>query len=228
MPPILYIGNKNYSSWSLRPWLLLRELGVPFEERLLPFGDEAAWGPFRARVPAAKVPVLEDDGRIVWDSLAIVEYLHESHPAVWPADRDARAWARSAAAEMHSGFTTLRQRCGMNVGIRVRLHEVPDALTRDLARIDALWSEGLRRFGGPFLAGDQFTAVDAFFAPVAFRVLTYDLPLGPDAAAYAARLLDRPWMRAWYEAALAETWRDVAHDEENRAAGEWTADLRAR
>ena len=148
----LFIGNKNYSSWSLRPWLLMRRLGIPFEEVLLRFGDEEAWAPFRARFPAGKVPALED-GRLVWDSFAIAEYLAERYPGVWPDDPDARAWARCVAAEMHSGFATLRGTCGMNVGIRVRLREVTPALAADVARVDAIWTEGLTRFGGPFLAG---------------------------------------------------------------------------
>jgi glutathione S-transferase len=223
----LYIANKNYSSWSLRPWFLLHELGVPFEEQRLVFGDEAAWGPFRALSPSGKVPLLVDDGRVVWDSLAIVEYLAERHPGVWPAGADARAWARCAAAEMHSGFTALRQVCSMNIGIRVRLHEVSPALARDVARIDALWSDGLSRFGGPWLAGAQVSAVDAFFAPVAFRVQTYGLALGPAAAAYAARLLGRPSMQRWYAEGVAETSRDPAHDAEIEAVGVLTSDVRA-
>ncbi|MDI1476186.1 glutathione S-transferase family protein [Polyangium sp. y55x31] len=223
----LYIANKNYSSWSLRPWILMVEAGIPFEERLLRFGDEAAWAPFRAVSPAGKVPTLLDGGRVVWDSLAIAEYLAERHPGVWPRDEDARAWARSAAAEMHAGFGVLREKCSMNIGIRVRLHETPPALERDVARISALWTEGLGRFGGPFLAGDTFTAVDAFFAPVVFRWQTYGLRLGEAAAAYATRMLGRPSMRRWYEEGIAETFRDPSHDEECRAAGAWTADFRA-
>jgi glutathione S-transferase len=223
----LFIANKNYSSWSLRPWVLLHELGIPFDEHLLVFGDEAAWSAYRARVPSGKVPALMDGDQLLWDSFAIVEYLAEHHAGVWPADAAARAWARCAAAEMHAGFATLRAQCSMNVGIRVRLHEVGPALARDIARIDTLWCEGLDRFGGPFLAGPQFTAVDAFFAPVAYRVRTYGLPLSPAAASYAARLLDRPSMRSWESAALAETFRDVAHDEQCRGVGTWLADHRA-
>lgn len=226
MARVLHIANKNYSSWSLRPWLLMRVLGLPFEERLLRFGDEGAWAAFRARVPSAKVPALFDDGRLIWESIAIVEHLAETTPAVWPADPDARAWARSASAEMHAGFATLRQRCGMNLGIRVRLHEWPPALQKDLDRIDALWSEGLARFGGPWLAGPRFSAVDAMYAPVAFRVQTYGLPLSPAGAAWVAGLLAEPAMQEWYAAALAEPFRDAEHDAECRAHGVWTADLR--
>ena len=222
----LFIGNKNYSSWSLRPWVLMRERGIDFHERLLVFGDEQSWGPFRAVSGAAKVPCLRDGARVVWDSLAIVEYLSERHAGVWPTDEDPRAWARSAATEMHSSFSALRSKCSMSCGVRVTLHEHPDGLKRDLARVDALWREGLARFGGPFLAGAEFSAVDAFFAPVAFRVQTYGLSLSPEAMAYVARLLALPSMVQWYAAALQEPWRDAPHEAEIREAGTWTADLR--
>jgi glutathione S-transferase len=216
---LLYIGNKNYSSWSLRPWVLLKELQIPFEERLVPFRSR----PFREFTPSSRVPCLYDGDRVVWDSLAIVEYVAESHPAAWPADRGARAWARSAAAEMHSSFGALRTRCSMSCGVRIRVPITPE-LQADLDRIDEIWAEGLARFGGPFLAGDTFTAVDAFFAPVAFRAQTYDLPLKQ--RAYGERLLALPSMREWYEAALAEPFRDEPHEVELRAAGEWLADHR--
>ena len=183
----LYIANKNYSSWSLRPWSLMRELSIPFEERLVPFSSLDNWAEFRAFAPSGKVPCLLDGDTVVWDSLAIVEYLAERHAGVWPADAQARAWARCAAAEMHSGFTALRERCTMNCGLRVRLREMPPPLARDVNRIGELWRNGLQRFGGPFLAGPAFTAVDAFFAPVAFRVQTYGLALDESAAAYARR-----------------------------------------
>ncbi len=223
----LYIGNKNYSSWSLRPWILLRELAIPFREHVVPFDPGTSWTKFRAFSPNGKVPCLVDGDTVVWDSLAIAEYVAERHPAAWPQDPKARAWARCAAAEMHSGFTGLRQRCSMNCGLRVRLHEIPSTLQRDLDRIDELWSEGLQRFGGPFLAGASFTAADAFFAPVAFRVQTYGLVLGATAAEYANRLLARPALQDWAQAALAEPWRDHEHDDEARAAGTILEDLRA-
>jgi glutathione S-transferase len=219
----LHIGNKNYSSWSLRPWVLMRELGIEFEERMHPFDRGESFFDFS---PTGKVPCLHDGAIMIWDSLAIVEYLAESHPAVWPSDPRARAWARCAAAEIHSGFAALRQCCSMNCGARIRLHERPEALVRDLARLDSLWAEGLRRFGGPFLAGPEFGAVDAFFAPVAFRVQTYGLELGDAAHGYARRLLGLESMQEWYADALAEPWRDAAHEVQDRAAGEWTADLR--
>jgi glutathione S-transferase len=220
----LYIANKNYSSWSLRPWVLMRELAIPFHEKIVPFGS----GAFQAFSPTGKVPCLVDGGITVWDSLAITEYVGERHAGVWPAEAAPRAWARSAAAEMHSGFFALRNQCGMNCGIRVKLNAVDAALGKDLARLEALWADGQSRFGGPFLTGSQFCAADAFFAPVAFRIQSYDPPLGSDARRYAATLLGLPSMKAWYAAALAETWRDEEHEAEARASGTWTQDLRAR
>ena len=222
----LLIANKNYSSWSLRPWVLLRSLGIAFEEVLIPFGSSPPGGSIVERSPSGKVPCLLDGELQVWDSLAITEYVAESHPQVWPRDRVARAWARSAAAEMHAGFQALRNVCGMSCGQRVALHSTPAALVADLGRLDALWQDGLARFGGPFLAGGVFTAVDAFFAPVAFRVQTYGLALSAPSMAYVARLLALPAMAEWYVAALAEPWRDAAHEAETQAAGRVTADLR--
>jgi glutathione S-transferase len=223
----LFIANKNYSSWSLRPWLLLRQLAVPFAETLVPFPGPGDSATFRAFSPSGRVPCLRDGALVIWDSLAITEYVAEQHPAAWPTDRAARAWARSAAAEMHSGFGALRTACSMTCGLRVRLREPSPALGRDVARVDELWQDGLDRFGGPFLAGDRFTAVDAFFAPVAFRWQTYGFPLGDRATAYAQRLLALPAMADWYAAALLEPWRDAMHEDEVRAAGEIVADHRA-
>ena len=224
----LYIANKNYSSWSLRPWVLMRELGIAFREHSLFFGQESKWREYRKISPSGKVPCLVDGDTVVWDSLAIVEYLAERHPAVWPVETGARAWARSAAAEMHSGFGELRNRCSMSCGQRVRLNEHPVALERDVARLGALWNDGLRRFGGPFLAGKAFTAADAFYAPVAFRIQTYGLTLDAEAAAYAQRLLDTPAMREWYGDALEETVRDLPHEEEISRMGKVLEDLRAK
>ncbi|MGY3041142.1 glutathione S-transferase [Rhodanobacter sp. TND4EL1] len=225
----LYIANKNHSSWSLRPWLLLSELGIAFQEQQVAFaqGNGASWQAFRAFSPNGKVPCLHDGDRVVWDSLAIAEYLAERHADVWPSEADARAWARCAAAEMHAGFAALRNQCGMNCGLRIRLPAaLPAALQADLARVDELWSEGLARFGGPFLAGPRFGAVDAFFAPVAFRIQTYGLTLGAAASDYARRLLALPGMRRWYAAALRESWRDEEHERDARQSGTVCQDLR--
>jgi len=222
----LYIANKNYSSWSMRPWVLMSELGIPFEERLVPFGQGNNWDSFRVFSPSGKVPCLHDGDTVVWDSLAIIEYLAERHPGIWPSEPKARAWARCAAAEMHSSFGALRQNASMNCGVRVRLHHVDEGLRADLARLDELWSEGLRRFGGPYLAGATFSAVDAFYVPVAYRIQTYALPMQAQAADYAQRLRKLPSVHRWYVEALREPWRDLAHEDETHLAGEWLEDLR--
>jgi glutathione S-transferase len=223
----LFIANKNYSSWSVRPWVLMRELDIEFREHLLPFGDELRWDEFRKISPTGKVPCLIDGDTVVWDSLAITEYLAERHDTVWPAAARARAWARSAAAEMHSGFSELRNRCSMSCGQRVQLDEIPVSLQSEIARLGILWNDGLHRFGGPFLAGRAFSAVDAFYGPVAFRIQTYGLKLETAAAAYAQRLLGTRSMRAWYADALAETLRDAPHDEDISRVGKVLEDLRA-
>ncbi|MBJ7331376.1 MAG: glutathione S-transferase family protein [Solirubrobacteraceae bacterium] len=226
MSYVLNIANKNHSSWSLRAWVLMRALGIPFEERLTAFVEGGSAATFRAFSPSGKVPVLIDGERVVWDSLAITEYLAERHATVWPVDIDARAWARSAAAEMHSGFDALRTECSLSCAVRMRLHAITPGLQRDLDRLCELWGEGLVRFGGPFLAGSAFTAVDAFFAPVAFRIQTFDLPLDPAALAYAEHLRGIPAMREWYEAAVVEPLRDPDHDEELAHYAELVEDLR--
>ena len=223
----LHIGNKNYSSWSLRPWVLMKAVGIPFEERLHRFVANPFARSFPDLSPTGKVPFLVDGDIGVWESIAIVEYLAERHEGVWPKEAAARAWARSAAAEMHGGFGHLRNICNMNVGIRVRLNEVTAGLRDDLSRLEALWHDGFSRFGGPFLAGDAFTAVDAFFCPVAYRLQSYDAPVGAEARAYAERLLALPAMQEWTAAALAENFRDAPHDAESRAVGTIVADLRA-
>jgi glutathione S-transferase len=205
----------------------MRERDIPFVEHLLRFGEKSDWDAYRNISPTGKVPCLVDGAMAVWDSLAIAEYLAERHAGVWPADATARAWARCAAAEMHSGFLALRSRCSMSCGVRVRLHDIPPELAADIARLDALWTDGLNRFGGPFLGGATFTGVDAFFAPVAFRIQSYGIALGPVAAAYATHLLKLRSMQEWYAAGLAERFRDESHDQEILLAGSVTLDLRA-
>lgn len=224
----LHITNKNYSSWSLRPWVLMKELAIPFTEQLSVFADSPVQKHFLTFSPTGLVPCLYDDQLVVWDSLAITEYLAERHPNVWPQESAARAWARCAAAEMHSGFSALRQQCSMSCGVRIRIKEISPALQRNLDRLEQLWGEGLARFGGPFLAGEKFTAADAFYAPVAFRVRGYELPLSNTAMDYVERLLALPAMREWEEAALREPWREPAHEQEVLAAGTLLADYRAQ
>jgi glutathione S-transferase len=223
----LHIANKNYSSWSLRPWVLMRELRIPFTESLIPFHLEAEWAAYRRIAPNGKVPCLVDGDITAWESLAIVEYLAERHAGVWPDAAAARAWSRSAAAEMHAGFTELRSRCSMTCGVRVRLNSMPAGLTADLSRITALWNDGLDHFGGPFLAGAAFSAADAFFAPVVFRIQTYQLEVEPVSQAYVERLLNLESMRSWYAEGLREPWRDEPHEREVAQNGQVIKDYRA-
>ena len=208
----LYVGNKNYSTWSLRGWLAAKLSGTPFTE--VPVQLSGTHNPeFLRFSPTARVPALHDDGIVVWDSLAIAEYLAERHSGMWPADRAARAWARSVCAEMHSGFGALRDDMTMSIRERADVRPWSPALEGDVARVDAIWNEGRRRFGaaGHFLCG-AFSLADVFFAPVAFRFQTYGVAPTGAAAAYLAALLAHPFLREWETAALAET-TVVAADE---------------
>jgi glutathione S-transferase len=194
----LYVGEKNYSSWSLRAWLLLRGAGIPFREEFVSLADDSGKQARFAKLPAGRVPALEDGDVKVWDSLAIAEYLAEQHPGLWPADRAARAWARAICAEMHSGFTALRSEMSMDVRARRPQRKRSPALLADLARIEAIWNETRQRFGagGPLLFG-TFTIADAFFAPVAFRFRTYGVELPGEAGAYQRAVLALPAAREW-------------------------------
>jgi glutathione S-transferase len=210
----LYIGNKNYSSWSMRPWVLLTQGGIPFEEMMVRFDSFDAQSRFKSVVaainPVGKVPVLVDDGFAVWDTLAIAEYLAERFPEkrLWPADPKARARARSVCAEMHSGFGSLRSHCPMN--IEASLHEVGRIVWRDqagvradLARLEAMWTGLLTEHGGPMLFGD-FGIADAYFASVCARIQSYALPVSPVVQAYVDRVLALPALQAWIQQALVE------------------------
>lgn len=221
----LITANRNYSSWSLRPWLLMTMLGIPFNDRIEEFRGPSN-PEFRAFSPTGQVPVLLHDRRTIYDSLGITLYLADRHEGIWPIEEAARAWAMCAATEMHGGFSALRNDCTMNVGVRVKPKPMSEALQRDVARITELWAQGLDSFGGPFLAGTQFTAVDAFFAPVAFRVRTYGLEVGHAGAEWVHHMLTLPAMLAWENDALKESWREVGHEEELRACGEVIADYR--
>lgn len=222
----LYIANKNYSSWSLRPWVLMTALELEFEEKLQVFESDNNFAAFRTFSPSGTVPCLVDDETVVWDSLAIVEYLAERHNGVWPEVADARAFARSAAAEMHSSFSHLRSICPMNCAIKVRMRGFPAGLAKDISRVDEIWQEALTRFGGPFLAGEGFTALDAFYAPVVFRVNSYQLPVSAASLAWCDTMLRLPAMKAWDAAAIAEPWQEPAHEEEARQVGEIIEDRR--
>ena len=221
----LITANRNYSSWSLRPWLLMTVLDIEFIDELQPFAKPVNYAAFRAFSPTGQVPTLIDGERTVWDSLGIALYLADRFPAVWPDAVDARAWAMCAAAEMHSGFSALRNDCTMNVGVRAKLKPMSAALTANVARIRELWGEGLARFGGPYLASADFSAVDAFFAPVAWRVRTYGLDVGAGQA-WVDHIIAHPAMQDWEAQALAESWREVGHEEELRACGDVIADYR--
>lgn len=224
----LVTANRNYSSWSLRPWLLMKALGIDFADRIEPFAAAENYEAFRAFSPTGQVPVLIDGERTVWDSLGITLYLAERHPGVWPEDEAARAWAMCAVAEMHGGFGALRAERTMNIGVRVDAKPASPRLERDIARLVELWGEGLSQFGGPWLAGDRFSAVDASYAPVAFRVRTYGIDVSATGAAWVKTVLAHPAMRDWEAQALAETWRDPDHEIDLAECGGVTADYRAK
>jgi len=202
---VLHIGNKNYSSWSLRGWLAVRLSGAAFEEVLVQLSG--TYNPdWRRFSPTARVPALRDGEVVVWDSLAIAEYLAERHAGMWPSDAVARAWARCVAAEMHSGFSHLRNDMTMCIRERVDVRPWSPGLAADIARVTEIWSDGRRRFGGggDFLCG-RFSLADAFYAPVAFRFQTYGVVQVGAAADYHRALLAHPFLREWEAAALAET-----------------------
>lgn len=204
----LVIGNKNYSSWSLRPWLVLTAFGIPFEEELVPLDAPDFKARVREHSPAGRVPVLIDGEAVVWESIAILEHLAERFPdkPIWPALPAARAHARSAATEMHGGFAGLRSALPMNLRRPVETRDVPDDAARDLRNIVRRWEEARERFGkgGPYLYG-AFSAADAMYAPVVTRIRTYALPVDAVAEAYVDAIYAHPAFAAWREAALAET-----------------------
>ena len=210
----LYIGNKNYSSWSMRAWVLLRQAGIPFDEQYVRFDSFDSQSEFKRTMatvsPTGTVPLLRDGDVTVWDSLAIAEYVAEQFPdkALWPKDKAARAAARSICAEMHGGFTALRGACPMN--IEADLAEVGKIVWRDNAgvrknveRLCSMWSHLLAQHGGPLLF-DQFSVADAYFAPVCMRLKTYQLPVPGEIAAYVERVHQLPGVKAWIDGALAE------------------------
>lgn len=204
---VLYIGNKNYSSWSLRPWIGLTAVGIPFEERLIPF-DFAAGNPlFRDISPTGRVPVLHHGALRVWESLSIMEYAAELFPdaGLWPEDVGDRAMARSISMEMLSGFRALRNACPMNIRREKGKIKLPEGVTDDVRRIEDIWRDMRRRSGGPFLFG-RFSAADAMYAPVVSRFDVYDLVSSGDTLEYMAAVQAHPAWIAWREAAKVETW----------------------
>jgi glutathione S-transferase len=205
----LIIGNKNYSSWSFRPWLALRAAGIPFEETVIPLYVPGSKEQMLAHSPGGKVPILEDGAVTVWESLAIMEYVAEKFPSagLWPRDPAARAHARAIASEMHSGFAPLRSQFPMNMHRPVKKLEPGAETAANVARIDAMWSGCRARFGdgGPFLFG-PFSAADAMYAPVVSRFHTYDVDVGAAAAAYIQAMMALPTWQEWHAAALKEEW----------------------
>ena len=204
---ILYVGNKNYSSWSFRPWIAMEAARVLFTDKVIPF-DFAAGNPeFRKISPTGRVPVLHDGAVRVWESLAIIEYVAELFPeaGIWPKDRAARAEARAISMEMLSGFRALRNACPMNIRRKPGAIDLPDGVTDDVARIETIWKDALARSGGPFLFGG-FCAADAMYAPVVNRLEIYRLTEDETVLAYMERVKAHPAWRKWQAAALAEPW----------------------
>ena len=204
----LYIANKNYSSWSFRPWLAMTACGVPFEEVLIPFDFPAGNPRFHGISPTARVPVLHHGDVRVWESLSIIEYVAELHPeaGIWPKESKSRAQARSISMEMLSGFRALRNACPMNLRRpKHRLAQLPDGVMADVVRIEAIWREMRAHSGGPFLFGD-FSAADAMFAPVVNRFETYDLVDAADTLSYMVAMKSHPAWQKWQTAALEESW----------------------
>jgi len=208
MTMALIIGNKNYSSWSLRPWLFLKHHGIAFEEVRIPLYRDDTQARIAGFSPAGKVPVLMDNGITVWDSLAILEYLAERFPETqgWPVSRADRAKARSLAAEMHTGFANLRSHCGMNCRRPLAAKALPDVVHNEIARIGQIWRECRENHAadGPWLLG-RFSILDAMYAPVALRFHTYRLEAGQVAQDYVDTVLDHPAIKEWIASGQAET-----------------------
>jgi len=213
MAPHLIIGNKNYSSWSLRPWLAMKVGGIAFDETVISLQAKDFKERVTALSGAGRVPVLIDGEVRVWESLAILEYLAEKFPkaGLWPADANARALARAIASEMHAGFLPLRRHLPMNVARPVKRRVLDDGAAADVARIDAIWSGCRTKFGGPFLFG-RFGAADAMYAPVVWRFHTYAVDVGAAARSYMAAVMALPAWAEWRDAARREPWV-LPHDE---------------
>lgn len=211
----LFIGNKNYSSWSMRPWVLLTQAGIPFEEIMVRFDSFDDGSEFKKKLqgatPTGKVPLLQDCDLAVWDTLAIAEYVAEQYPdkQLWPAEKAARARARSICAEMHSGLTALRGNCPMNIEAHLPdtgalIWRDKPAVRTDVQRLVDMWGALLAEHGGPLLFGSHFTVADAYYAPVCMRLKTYALPIPLAIAAYVDRVCALPGVQAWITQALAE------------------------
>ena len=211
----IIVGNKKYSSWSLRPWLVLKHAGEPFEEIVVPLDMPDTAANIRKYSPSGRVPALIDGDITVWDSLAIAEYLHEKFPAkrLWPKDVAQRARARSLAAEMHSGFTNLRNDCSMKIVQQYPYKPLRPETQAEVDRIVAIWEESLKRSGGPFLFGKELCIADAFYAPVVSRVRTYSIPVSGAAKSYCETIWAWPALQAWVADAQRETLRARLHED---------------
>jgi glutathione S-transferase len=210
----LYIGNKNYSSWSLRPWLLMKHFGIPFAEHIVSVAGRDYNAALKPLAGNARVPCLHDDGFQVWESIAIAEYLAERYPTMWPADTKARARARSISAEMHAGFINLRTAMPMNLKFTLKGKAPTPAVQRDIDRVIEIWEEARTQFAkgdAPYLFGD-FSVADAMFAPVVWRLHIYNVPLSPTAAAYSEVMRSHPAMREWYAAGIRESEAHAHYD----------------
>jgi glutathione S-transferase len=218
----LIIANKLYSSWSMRPWILMKALGIPFEETLIPLRQTETGPRILAHSPSGKVPALVDGDITVWESLAVMEYLAERFPdtAVWPKDRAARAHARAISNEMHAGFMALRQACPMNLAKKFAKKDYSADVTTNVARIEQVWAEARARFGSkksePFLYG-AFSAADAMYAPVVTRLDTYQLPVSAETRRYMDVVLKHPAYRQWLVEALAEPWTLAGYEDGHTA-----------
>ncbi len=204
----LVIGNKRYSSWSMRPWILMKEFEIRFEEIMVPLYREDSKSVLFEQSPAGKAPILRNGDMSVWDSLAITEYLADLYPdlPIWPRDLTTRAHARALACEMHSGFAALRNECCMNFGRAPRSLSLSETARADADRIDAAWRDALARYGGPFLFGD-FSAADAMFAPVVLRLESYMIPMSDEAQRYMNSIKSLASWREWSLSATGEEWR---------------------
>jgi glutathione S-transferase len=207
----LFIGNKVYSSWSLRPWIVMKAFGIPFEETVVQLRETDTRDRILAHSPSGKVPALIDEGTTAWDSLAIMEYLADKFPnhAIWPKDRLVRAHARCGSAEMHSGFQALRNACSMNVTRRFKARDRGEAVAADVARVTQIWREAREKFGAktgkPFLYG-EFSAADGMYAPVVSRFHGYSIAVDPVSQAYIDAMLGHSAYKTWLAGAVAETW----------------------
>ena len=213
----LVIGNRNYSSWSMRPWLVMREVGLEFEETVIPLRQPDTPARIAQYSPSGKVPVLIDCDVKVWESLAIISYLADKYPdkAIWPEGAAARAYAKSIAMEMHGGFQALRQTCPMHLGKRFAAPTMTDDLAANVSRVEDIWRETRGRFGagGPYLFGKRFTAADAMFAPVATRFDSYSIPVAADTRAYIDAIYAHPGFVEWRTAAFEEPWSISAFED---------------